>query len=261
MNTQRYILKNESTGCYFVAGYHFTGTELQATPVEASQIAFIRATYNGGFAEIPLPVAAGTITQVNVATYEDRKKKHTRFTVYTDGKARAVADREYLTKHNIFALDFKCASWSRVGNFAARMEAAKAKAAVEAAFGVQVELVFSQKAGCACGCSPGFVGTIVGDALAKNAAGEALSRASIWVDCPVAPSEDRQIEVFAAKQALGLPAEIAAGNAKVEAEKAAQTAAELEQKKIREARLARWAAEDLEREQRRADESMLCANI
>ncbi len=163
-----------------------------------------------------------TIKQIDPPSREDYRKAETRFTVYTDGQGRDIADKEYFSKYNISKLNFKCASWDRVGGFAANIEARHTQAVIEEAFGVKVELKFSRYAGCSCGCSPGFVGKILdSDPLAFRHGGSPLSRAHIWVDVPLSDEEKQSIVDFAAKQAAKLPAEIEAGNAKVAAEKAA----------------------------------------
>lgn len=171
-----------------------------------------------------------TITKVRAGTGDDYRKSATRFTVYTDGKARDIADREYFSKHNIAALDFKCASWSRVGGFAARIEAAQATELIEKRFGVKVKIVFSRYAGCSCGCSPGFIGTILGDVDARDVHNNRLSRSTIQVADTLSKEEEASIVEYAAKQAKGLPAEIVKGNAKVASEVAKKLADEQAQR-------------------------------
>lgn len=170
-----------------------------------------------------------TITKINPPRdSSDYRKSAKRFTVYTDGKARDVADREYLTKFDLRKYNFKIASWARVGGFAAQIEADAAKAAIEAQFGVTVELKFSRYAGCSCGCSPGFVGKIVGGIRGE------LSRADVWMSEEIATEDEAAVVACAARMAKGLPAEIAKGEAKVAAEQA-------ERKALTEAREREWA--------------------
>lgn len=203
-----------------------------------------------------------TISQVRGPDKDDYRKAATRFTVYTDGKARNIADREYFTKHEIYKLNFKCASWARVGGFAAAIEASKAAEAIKAAFGVNVELKFSQKAGCSCGCSPGFVGKILSDnPFSARHGGTSLSRASVWMNVPITKEEEASIVACAVKWAAKLPAEIEAGNARVAAEKAAIEAARLAEQAECDARRARWAAQEREWEARRADASLVSADL
>jgi len=218
------------------------------------------------------PVAASTenktmnatITQVNPPRERsDWNKSRDRFTVYTDGKARHIADLEYFTKYDISSLNFKCASWGRVGGFASRIEASGAAAAIEARFGVRVDLKFSRTAGCSCGCSPGFIGKIL-DRGANNATdslGVGLSRASLWVNVPVTADDAASIVAYAAKQASKLPAEIEAGNSKVAVEKAARAAEKLAEEQAREERRARWSAQEQRWAEQSADESLLCAAL
>lgn len=185
----------------------------------------------------------------------DWNRSATKFVVYTAGAARDVADREYFTKHSIGDLKFKCASWSRVGSFAAKIEGAAAKAAVEAKFGVVVELKFSRTAGCSCGCSPGFVGKIVSGIAPE------LSRADVWVKETISEAEVKAVADFAAKWAARLPEEIKAGNAKAEAETAARAANYLEREKEAQARLDRAVAQERKWLELAADESLISANL
>jgi hypothetical protein len=203
---------------------------------------------------------AATITQINRPDRDDYRKAATRFTVYTDGVGRDLADKEYFRKHDIGSLNFKCASWSRVVGFAAAIEARHAAAAIEEAFGVRVALKFSRTAGCSCGCSPGFVGTILdSDPFAFTHGGSPLSRASIWVDVPLSEAEKQSIVEFAAKQAKKLPAEIEAGNAKVAAEKAAEEEARKAKEARREERRQYRAAQEQKQAEMQADESFASA--
>lgn len=172
------------------------------------------------------------ITEINLPrSRSDWRRAPLSFVLYTDGSARAFADQEYFTKHEIYNLKFKCRSWGRVGGFAARIEAKKAAAAIEQKFGVKVELQYSRKAGCSCGCSPGFKGKMV-EGFSKE-----ISRADIFVDVPITKEEEAEIVQYAAAQAEGLPAEIATSNAQVKEErkrKAEQACREEERKQRRE---------------------------
>lgn len=187
------------------------------------------------------------VRKVNPPTGKDWRRAADRFIAYTDGTARSHADDVYLTKHKIFALDFRCKSWNRVAALAAAIEAAKVKQAVESKFGVVVEVKFSRTAGCSCGCSPGFVGKIVSftDADGRSQ----LSRADVWVEENLTADDLAPVTALAAKLEKGLPAEIAAGNAKAAADKAAkeeqQRRERAEREEARVARDARWAAMDL----------------
>jgi hypothetical protein len=191
-----------------------------------------------------------TITRIDKASRDDFRKASRTFRAYTNGTARAVADREYFTKYDISTLEFLCRSWSRVGGFAARMEADAVKAAVEAKFpGVKVEVKFSRKAGCSCGCSPGFVGTLLeGFALE-------LSRCTMWLDDVLGEGDAKLIADYAAKQAKGLPKEIEEGNVQVAQEKAEREAEKVRRQQEAAERAAYWARRDQERKEQAAQES------
>lgn len=204
--------------------------------------------------EVIVGAACGgaVITQVNEPTRDDWRQSSTRFTVYTDGAARDVADEHYFTKHNIASLNFPCRSWRKVGGIASAIEAEYAKAAVEARFGIKVELKFSRKAGCSCGCSPGFVGKIVGTGEGFGK----LSRRTIWVHEVLTDADKAEVIAAAAKYAKRLPAEIEEGNAQLAAEAAAKQVEEDKRKQERAARLERYAQQEARWAQQAADASL-----
>ncbi len=189
--------------------------------------------------------ATTTVTKVSSGSSKrNQRLGHTKFVCYTDGAARDVADSEFFSKHDIGSLPFKSHCWNRVGRFAARIEADLAVEAIKARFGVEVELTFSAKAGCSCGCSPGFIGTIVGDWTAKDSVtGFGLSRSTVFVKEVVTDADVAEIKAVCVKEAAKLPAEAVKGNALVAAEQAALA----EQKRLSEVaraeREARWAAQ------------------
>lgn len=183
-----------------------------------------------------------TIDKVNRPTSrKDWSRSATRFTVYTDGVARDLADHVYLTKHALWNHNFRIPSWGRVAGVATKIEAAAAKAAVEARFpGVKVELKFSRTAGCGCGCSPGYVGKIVEGVSAVDADGNLLSRADLWASEVISFAEIATVKAAALKAAAKLPQEIAAGEAKLAAEAAAKEQERAERERQR------WEAIDKE---------------
>jgi hypothetical protein len=137
------------------------------------------------------------------------------------------------------------------------------KAAVETNWpGTEVEVKFSRKAGCPCGCSPGYVGKIIQGGHGTDKDGNTLNRADVWLtEDDLTADETATIVAYAAKQAVKLPAEIAAGEAKLAAEKAAKEAQRIADDKANEERRARWEAQQRRWAEQSADESLACAAI
>lgn len=74
-----------------------------------------------------------------------------------DSKASDLAD-EFFNDKKIHSLHFKCKAWAKVKNFATKIEGQEIRRALrEFAPSAKIKSVsFSEKAGCSCGCSPGF---------------------------------------------------------------------------------------------------------
>ena len=94
-----------------------------------------------------------TLTKTNFN--KDRRnlvKYGSRSIVYVNCPLNDVADR-FATANGIFQLSFKSKVWSRI----CREVNKKTLEALRPLFPQAESLTFSAKAGCACGCSPGFV--------------------------------------------------------------------------------------------------------
>jgi hypothetical protein len=75
------------------------------------------------------------------------------FNVYADSNLSSAID-EFFTANKIYGLSFKCRTWTKLKNFVSRVEAASLKERFSLEDSAAVK--YSHKAGCSCGCSPGF---------------------------------------------------------------------------------------------------------
>jgi hypothetical protein len=92
-----------------------------------------------------------TVTQTRKIS-SDQRRKQGRSLVYIESPFDKIAD-EFASQYGIFCLQFKCKAWSQV----CRMATKNAVQALKEIFPNALEIKFSSKAGCSCGCSPGYV--------------------------------------------------------------------------------------------------------
>lgn len=71
--------------------------------------------------------------------------------VYVDCTITTLIDKEFFVKHKIYNLEFKCNTWNAVKKFATNYTTR----ALQSLFPNDT-IKFSAKAGCSCGCSPGY---------------------------------------------------------------------------------------------------------
>lgn len=74
------------------------------------------------------------------------------FNVFVESNLTRYIDKYFFDKHEIMGLDFKCRSWSKLQRKIDKIVIAELKAI----FGENCNIAFSAKAGCKCGCSPGY---------------------------------------------------------------------------------------------------------
>lgn len=147
-------------------------------------------------------------TKINSTSPSRDHQPSTRFTVYVDKNPAADIADKFFDEHQIRALKFKCRAWSAVGRATSRTNLEAMIPVLCSRFSLSpadFELKYSRKAGCACGCSPGFVGKLLTNSLHRE-----LSRTNVWMD--VSPSEAALtlLRAECIKQGRKLPAEIAA---------------------------------------------------
>lgn len=92
------------------------------------------------------------ITQTRNNTSKDRGYAAGRNIVYVKSPLDNVAD-EFFTKHKIYNLNFKCLTWNK----ACRIVTQQHTVALKQLFPDATSVKFSAKAGCSCGCSPGYI--------------------------------------------------------------------------------------------------------
>ena len=71
--------------------------------------------------------------------------------VYVESALNTLVDKEFFNKHKIYNLEFKCNTWNAVKRHVNNYTIV----ALTSLFPNDT-FKFSQKAGCKCGCSPGF---------------------------------------------------------------------------------------------------------
>jgi hypothetical protein len=81
-----------------------------------------------------------------------RRRSPGRNIVYVSSPFDDIAD-EFATKNGIWNLPFKCKTWTGVCREATKINAN----ALKELFPEAVSIKFSQKAGCTCGCSSGYI--------------------------------------------------------------------------------------------------------
>ena len=97
--------------------------------------------------------------------------------VYANSNATKVVD-DFFHDNKIYALDFKCRTWTKVGNEGTKLTID----ALRDIFGPDVNIKWSRTAGCSCGCSPGY--------KVKNLKmGSEYRNHDVWVDVEVDTTE------------------------------------------------------------------------
>jgi hypothetical protein len=94
----------------------------------------------------------GTLDKSRRRTYPERFIADG-FNVYRESNLTKAIDK-FFSDNEIYALGFKCKTWSRLGNKVTRIEAEAIRSLLK--LPDTVEIKWSAKAGCSCGCSPGF---------------------------------------------------------------------------------------------------------
>ena len=94
--------------------------------------------------------------------------------VYVESKLDKVVDAWY-DKHEIYNLPFKCKTWGKVKTLASKEHTKALKELFPDAHSIK----FSSKAGCRCGCSPGYIVKHEPNTYGRN----------FWVDMLVTPEE------------------------------------------------------------------------
>jgi hypothetical protein len=129
-----------------------------------------------------------TISRIRHATGPRSWRNPSRAVVYVESNVVKLVD-ELFNKHEVYSLPSKSRAWSTLGNKATRQVSAELKDFFKAK-----EVKFSRKAGCSCGCSPGYIVMDSPDLYRKEA----------WVNIT---SDDTVVRAACAKFPTALAAE------------------------------------------------------
>jgi hypothetical protein len=164
-----------------------------------------------------------TITNVRPDPKDIRN--NLRFNVFTDDDKPRDVTSEWFDANGIGALKFKCKAWSAVGRAGTKISEAKMAPVIAERFGLKPDdftLHFSVKAGCSCGCSPGYVGKL-------KAYHPELSRANVWMkDIPFTDADKAVYDAVCARQTAKLKQEIYAHDHAAEIAAAAENQRRIE---------------------------------
>jgi hypothetical protein len=95
-----------------------------------------------------------TITQERSSSEKRYRANYgNRTVVYVNDPLATMLDKEIFDAHGVRDLNFECKSWNQICRAASKLTA-KALAAL---FESNYKITYSRKAGCTCGCSPGFI--------------------------------------------------------------------------------------------------------
>lgn len=87
-----------------------------------------------------------------IITKTNRSNRRGRSVVYISSPLDKVAD-DFASKHGIYNLQFKCKTWNKV----CREVTKRTAETLKELFVEATAITFSSKAGCSCGCSPGYI--------------------------------------------------------------------------------------------------------
>lgn len=124
-----------------------------------------------------------------------RRAKAGRSLVYVNSPFDDIVD-EFGSRNKIWNLDFKSKTWSAVCREATKYNIK----ALKTIFPEAVSIKFSQKAGCSCGCSPGYIVKTNSTQLGTNN----------WanIEAPQAVKDMFRLSIFSARRAMELHEEI-----------------------------------------------------
>jgi hypothetical protein len=120
-------------------------------------------------------MATANITKVNNRNYRDRYFSHAKVYVSRKGENGADLIDEWFNDNTVRELVVKSTAWA----FLRRIVNGIESGAIAKALEIPAENVrFSQKAGCSCGCSPGFI-----------AKGSKFTSQNVWADIEYSESD------------------------------------------------------------------------
>lgn len=114
-----------------------------------------------------------TITNSSTVHHSDHRSMG-RAIVYVESPLDKIADGWFNT-YKIFNLPFKCKTWNKIKNLSYKVHIK----ALKDLFPEAESIKFSSKAGCRCGCSPGYILKYPSNVYGKD----------YWVDVEVTEAE------------------------------------------------------------------------
>lgn len=92
------------------------------------------------------------IIRKSEGSHHSNRRNAGRSIVYIESPFDKVADR-WFTANRVMNLSFKCKTWNKIS----RMATKAALSSLKELFPEALKITFSAKAGCRCGCSPGYI--------------------------------------------------------------------------------------------------------
>jgi hypothetical protein len=146
-------------------------------------------------------------------TKPNNKYSPLKFVVCTSEDKTADILDQWFSDQKISELNFRCKAWNSLVASANKISAPAIAAHLIqecVTLGLQkpegLKLTYSRKAGCRCGCSPGYVGSL-------TSPHPTLSGKDVWVkDLELTDAAKKTLDLAIAKQTLNLVAEIKANS-------------------------------------------------
>lgn len=117
-----------------------------------------------------------TITSVNPRSYKERPISGAKLFISSDENCPDSVIDKWFSDNEIYLLNFKCKTWSKVKGLSTRKMKGPLKELVKC-----FKMNYSHKCGCSCGCSPGYNVT---DPLNKEHV-----NTNIYVKCEGVPND------------------------------------------------------------------------
>jgi hypothetical protein len=117
------------------------------------------------------------VTLTKTSPISSRRNRPGRSIVYVQSPLDKIAD-DFAIEYGVFRLPFKSRTWSSICNEISKITAL----ALKDLFAGSISIKFSYKAGCRCGCSPGYI-------VKYDSSRDGLNH---WVDVDLSSEEMKQ---------------------------------------------------------------------
>lgn len=112
--------------------------------------------------------------KATITKSHSRRNKTDRSVVYIESPLDTLADK-FATEHGVYGLPYKCDTWRKL----CREVTKQTVSTLKELFVEALSIKFSSKAGCTCGCSPGYI--------VKHGAGQRGN--DVWVNLEASDDE------------------------------------------------------------------------